>query len=259
MKKSKRICALALSLIMVLGLLPFGLTVEAEAATLSFDTDGLTREAAEAYLNICEDLVGNYGGYASDSEVSYNEDGLGFAGGLLRDLNGDGMAELVTVCTQYDYNDFAYLDIWTYRNGIANMFSDSFFLNSSSGGFTVCNFENNDRCFLEVSYIDDGFGDTIVRETIYTFSGTSVNEQLAFSHNERYGNDDGIDVIYSDFEMSKNGGAYVGCSENDYYKALREYFDGSDFALLSFNEYGGYMQLGFTPNGKSLIQALKNG
>lgn len=258
MKKAKRICALALSLVMVLGVLPFGLTVEAEAAPLSFDTDGLTCEAAEAYLNICEGLVGNYGGFASSDEVSYNEDGLGFAGGLLRDLNGDGMPELVTVCTQYDYNDFAYLDIWTFRDREEHIFSDSFFLNSSNGGFSVVIFENNDRCFLEISYSDGGFGDTIVQETIYTFSGTSVNEQLAFSHSERYGNDDGIDVIYSNFEMSKNGGAYVGCSENDYYSARREYFDGSDFPLLSFSEYGGFMALGFTPNGEALINTLAN-
>ncbi len=258
MKKTTRICALALSLIMVLGVLPFGLDVEAEAATLSFDTDGLTREAAEAYRNICEGLVGNYGGFASSDEVSYNEDGLGFAGGLLRDLNGDGMPELVTVCTQYDYNDFAYLDIWTFRDREEHIFSDSFFLNSSNGGFSVVIFENNDRCFLEISYSDGGFGDTIVQETIYTFSGTSVNEQLAFSHSERYGNDDGIDVFYSNFEMSKNGGAYVGCSENDYYSARREYFDGSDFPLLSFSEYGGFMALGFTPNGEALINTLAN-
>ncbi|MGN0969068.1 MAG: S-layer homology domain-containing protein [Oscillospiraceae bacterium] len=254
---------------MLSGLLAFALllaapiwTVEAKAAEQLLNTKKLTAEIARAYLDVVQEQAGSWGYTTSTSIMAGDTSGNGFAGGVLKDFDRNGVPELYIVRTD-SLSDapstYAYEQVWTWNGSKAVLLfeNDLYAYGSRDLNSTSLHTVNG------ITYFHDGGGGYpgagsgyCEWGTIYRLQNGAWKEVLTYSYQEPQEYDENFQLkeVPPVISVTENG-AQRTCSETEYRKLLKRYTADDPIQLVT--EGAGCMGLLFEPNGKELCSALE--
>lgn len=212
----KRVTALLLSL---------GLMSTLTVSAVSSDTSGVTPQMAKAYLNVVDQQVQKYGGYAQKGTYEWTN---GVVGGLIRDFDRNGVPELFLWSVGDRYSVLE--GLWTWDGNRAKQLYDGKVEAPGHAGGSETFYLVDGKLYCHTEYLDARADSWGADGWIYSLQNGEWREVLLYGWTDAY---EGNPYGYRDrYGITKNG-VYTEMSKSTFFAKLETYKSNDSLEVLA--------------------------